>query len=100
LGLAGIPKRLNIYRWASIGPQGKFAAPVPNQEIVDDGRAMLALALNGFGLMDGADPIYAPHAARGDLEHVLPDWSTTGRSHHLYCSTPRQVPPGPRLLLR
>ncbi|MCI4591676.1 LysR family transcriptional regulator [Sphingobium sp. BYY-5] len=88
-----------MYRWEFMGPDGEFAIAVPSQVVAEDGRAMLALALNDFGLMYGTEAIFAPYLARGELELVLEDWSTTGPGYHIYYSSRRQVPMGLRLLI-
>jgi DNA-binding transcriptional LysR family regulator len=88
-----------IYRWEFEGAEGEFAVNVPSKITVDEGRAMLALALGGAGLMYGAEPILAPYCASGDLRLVLEDWSTTGPGYHIYYSSRRQVPTGLRLLI-
>lgn len=88
-----------IYRWEFEGSQGEFAVAVPSRIIVDDGRAMLALALAGVGLMYAMEHNVAPHVAAGTLVPVLSDWATTGPGYHIYYSSRRQVPTGLRLLI-
>ena len=88
-----------IYRWEFEGPDGEFSVPVPGKIIVDEGRAMLSMALAGTGLMYGLEATFAPHVARGELRTVLADWSTMGPGYHIYYSSRRQVPTGLRLLI-
>jgi DNA-binding transcriptional LysR family regulator len=88
-----------LYRWEFMGRDGEFSVPVPNKLIVSDGRATLAMAIAGAGLMYGAEPILAPHIARGDLKPVLQDWWTTGPGYQIYYSGRRQVPTGLRALI-
>ncbi|MFC0386000.1 LysR family transcriptional regulator [Muricoccus vinaceus] len=88
-----------IYRWEFLGPQGEFAISVPSKIFVDEGRAMIALALAGTGLMYGTDAIFAPHLKSGDLRLVLEDWATTGPGYEIYYPSRRQVPTGLRLLI-
>lgn len=88
-----------IYRWEFEGPEGEFAVAVPSRIIVDDGRAMIALALAGVGLMYAMEHNVAPHLASGALVPVLGEWSTTGSGYHIYYSSRRQVPTGLRLLI-
>lgn len=88
-----------IYRWEFEGPEGEFALSVPSRIIVDDGRAMLALALAGVGLMYAMEHNVAPHLASGALVPVLSEWATTGPGYHIYYSSRRQVPTGLRLLI-
>ncbi|MBD8680087.1 LysR family transcriptional regulator [Sphingomonas sp. CFBP 13720] len=88
-----------IYRWEFEGPQGEFALSVPSKIIVDEGRAMLAMALAGTGLMFGLAPTFAPFVGRGELRLVLDDYSTMGPGYHIYYSSRRQVPTGLRLLI-
>lgn len=88
-----------VYRWEFEGAEGEFAVPVPNRLIVSGGRTMMALALGGTGLMYGAQPIFAPHVARGELRFVLEDWWATGPGYQIYYPSHRQVPTGLRLLI-
>lgn len=88
-----------VYRWEFAGPDGDFAVPVPNRLIVSGGRTMMALALGGTGLMYGAQPIFAPYVARGELRFVLEDWWATGPGYQIYYPSHRQVPTGLRLLI-
>lgn len=88
-----------LYRWEFMGPEGEFAVAVPSQFILDDGRAMVALALAGAGLAYAAEPVFAPHLASGALELVLQDWATSGPGYQIYYSSRRQVPAGLRLLV-
>jgi DNA-binding transcriptional LysR family regulator len=88
-----------IYRWEFEGPDGEFSIPVPGKILVDEGRAMLALALAGTGLMYGMELSVAPYIARGELQPVLADWSTMGPGYQIYYSSRRQVPTGLRLLI-
>lgn len=88
-----------MYRWEFERPDGEFAVPVPSKITVDEGRAMLALALQGTGLMYGAEAIFAPYLASGALRLVLEDFATTGPGYHIYYSSRRQVPTGLRLLI-
>jgi DNA-binding transcriptional LysR family regulator len=88
-----------IYRWEFEGPQGEFAVSVPSKIVVDEGRAMLALALAGTGLMYGTEPAFASYVQRGELKLVLEDWSTRGPGYYIYYSSRRQLPTGLRLLV-
>lgn len=88
-----------IYRWEFQRADGEFAVLVPSKITVDEGRAMLALALDGTGLMYGSTALFEPYCKRGQLELVLQDWSTTGPGYAIYYSSRRQVPTGLRLLI-
>lgn len=88
-----------IYRWDFEGPDGEFAVSVPSKIYINEGRAMLGLALGGAGLMYGSEQLFAPYCARGELRIVLRDWATTGPGYHVYYSSRRQVPAGLRLLI-
>ncbi|KQO05978.1 LysR family transcriptional regulator [Sphingomonas sp. Leaf242] len=88
-----------IYRWEFEGPDGEFAVPVASRITADDGRAMLAMALGGTGLVYGIAPIFAPHVASGALSLVLESWSTTGPGYELYYPSRRHVPTGLRALI-
>ena len=88
-----------IYRWDFEGPDGEFAVSVPSKIYVNEGRAMLGLALGGAGLMYGPEPLFAPYCARGELHTVLCEWATTGPGYYVYYSSRRQVPAGLRLLI-
>ncbi|RKE42747.1 MULTISPECIES: LysR family transcriptional regulator [unclassified Sphingomonas] len=89
----------HIYRWEFEGPEGEFSVPVPSKILVNGGRAMLAMALAGTGLMYGMEASFAPHLARGELRLVLEDWATMGPGYHVYYSSRRQLPTGLRLLI-
>jgi DNA-binding transcriptional LysR family regulator len=88
-----------IYRWEFLGPDGEFSISVPSKFTVDEGRAMLSLALAGTGLMYGAEPVFSPYLREGRLRLVLERWSTTGPGYEIYYSSRRQVPTGLRLLI-
>jgi len=88
-----------IYRWEFEGPEGEFSIPVPGKILVDEGRAMLSMAVAGTGLMYGLEASFAPYVARGELRLVLEDWATMGPAFHVYYSSRRQVPTGLRLLI-
>lgn len=88
-----------IYRWEFEGPEGEFSIPVPGKILVDEGRAMLSMAIAGTGLMYGLEASFAPYIARGELRLVLEDWATMGPALHVYYSGRRQVPTGLRLLI-
>ncbi len=89
----------HIYRWEFEGPDGEFSVPVPGKIVVDEGRAMLAMAIAGTGLMYGLEHTFTPHLASGELRLVLEDWATTGPAYYAYYSSRRQVPTGLRLLI-
>nr|WP_240663550.1 LysR substrate-binding domain-containing protein [Sphingomonas sp. UV9] len=88
-----------MYRWEFEGPEGEFSVPVASKILVNGGRAMLAMALAGTGLMYGMEATFAPYIARGDLRLVLEDWATMGPAYHVYYSSRRQVPTGLKLLI-
>jgi DNA-binding transcriptional LysR family regulator len=88
-----------IYRWEFEGPDGEFAVPVASRITADDGRAMLAMALGGTGLVYGVQPLFAPFVASGALSLVLESWSTTGPGYELYYPSRRHVPTGLRALI-
>lgn len=89
----------HIYRWEFEGPDGEFSIPVQSKILVNGGRAMLAMALSGTGLMYGMEPTFAPYVARGELQLVLDDWATMGPAYHVYYSSRRQVPTGLKLMI-
>ncbi|MFT3978280.1 MAG: LysR family transcriptional regulator [Sphingomonas bacterium] len=88
-----------VYRWEFEGPEGDFAVAVRSPVTTNDTRTMLALALDGFGLMFGNEAAFAPFLAEGSLRLVLEDWSTTGPGYHIYYPGRRQVPTPLRLLI-
>jgi DNA-binding transcriptional LysR family regulator len=88
-----------IYRWEFEGPAGEFAVPVGGRITADETHAMLAMAIEGAGLVYGIEPLFAPFEEAGTLRLVLRDWSTMGPGYHLYYSSRRQVPTGLRLLV-
>jgi DNA-binding transcriptional LysR family regulator len=73
--------------------------PVASRITADDGRAMLAMALGGTGLVYGVEPLFAPFVASGALSLVLESWSTTGPGYALYYPSRRHVPTGLRALI-
>jgi DNA-binding transcriptional LysR family regulator len=89
----------SLYRWEFEGPQGEFSVALPSRIVMDEGRALLGLALNGIGLMYGSSALFEPHRRRGELELVLQDWSTKGPGYHIYYPGRRQLPTGLRLLI-
>jgi len=88
-----------MYDWEFTGPDGEFAVAVPNNLIVIGGRANLAFALTGGGLIYAAEPILAPYVARGELRFVLQDWSSSGSGYQIYYPSRRQVPTALKLLI-
>jgi DNA-binding transcriptional LysR family regulator len=97
--IAGRTGTGHLYRWEFDGPEGEFSVAVPSQTIMGESRSMLALALDGTGLVYGPKPIFDPYLRTGELENVLPDWVSTGSSYHVYYPSRRQVPIGLRLLI-
>lgn len=87
------------YRWEFDAGEGDFAVTVPDTLAVNDGRAMLAFAFAGVGLMYGNRAIFEPHVQRGDLKYVLTEWMSRGPAYQVYYSSRRQVPTGLRLLV-
>ena len=88
-----------IYRWEFEGPDGEFAVPVNSKITADETRAMVAIALQGMGLVYGLEAVFAPDLAAGRLRLVLEDWATKGPGYHIYYSSRRQVPTALRLLI-
>lgn len=88
-----------MYRWEFAGEDGEFSVPVPSDLVVSGGRAMLAFAVAGAGLMYGAETIFAPYVARDELRLVLERWSTRSPGYQIYYSSRRQVPTALRLLI-
>lgn len=88
-----------IYQWEFDGPEGETAIAVPSTIVLDDGRAMMAMALQGTGLTFGLEQTFRSHVDRGELQLVLEDWATTGPGYHIYYSGRRQLPTGLRLLI-
>ncbi|WP_294392637.1 LysR substrate-binding domain-containing protein [uncultured Sphingomonas sp.] len=88
-----------IYRWEFDGPEGEIAIAVPSKVVVDEGRAMLAMAREGVGLMYGLETTFARYVERGELRLVLEKWAAIGPGYHIYYSSRRQVPAGLRLLI-
>jgi DNA-binding transcriptional LysR family regulator len=88
-----------IYRWEFEGPDGEFAVAVPDSIVLDDGRAMLAMACAGAGLTYGLEETFKPYVERGALRYVLTDWATMGPGYYIYYPSRRQVPTGLRVLI-
>jgi DNA-binding transcriptional LysR family regulator len=91
--------RSGLYRWEFEGPQGEFALPVPGRITAGDTHTMVALALNGGGLIYSVEPALMTYVRRGELRLVLEEWATNGPGYHLYYSSRHQVPVGLRLLV-
>ncbi len=88
-----------IYRWEFDGPDGEFAVPVSGRITVNESQAMLAMALEGGGLMYAMEPLLKAHLENGSLCRVLEAHATSGPGYHLYYSSRRHVPTALRLLM-
>ncbi len=88
-----------IYRWEFEGAEGEIVVSVPSKTIVDEGRAMISMALAGAGLMYGLEASFAPYVSRGELRVALENWSSMGPGYYIYYSSRRQVPTGLKLLI-
>lgn len=88
-----------IYRWEFTGKDGEFAVPVTGNITLDEGNAMLAVALEGGGLMYGTAEKFEPYLKDGQLKLVLQNWATTGPGYFIYYSSRRQIPTGLKLLI-
>ena len=60
---------------------------------------LLEAALNGMGVALLPEWICAPGIANGELEAVLPDWSTPAETMHFVYSSRRGLLPGVRALV-
>lgn len=60
---------------------------------INDSKAMLSAALEGFGIVLGAEVLLNEALARGDLVRVLPDYETPSRPMHLLFHGDRHLSP-------
>ncbi|MDX5629961.1 MULTISPECIES: LysR family transcriptional regulator [unclassified Brenneria] len=60
---------------------------------INDSKAMLSAALEGFGIVLGAEVLLNEALARGDLLRVLPDYETPSRPMHLLFHGDRHLSP-------
>ncbi|WP_267393518.1 MULTISPECIES: LysR family transcriptional regulator [unclassified Sphingomonas] len=88
-----------IYRWEFAGPDGELAIVVPSRITANGTEGVIAMAVNGGGLVYGIEPAFAPYLATGALRLVLADWAIPGDGFQLYYSSRRQVPVALRLLV-
>ena len=67
--------------------------------VANDQRLLLEAAIHGIGIALLPEPIVAAAIRAGQLEQVLPDWTTT--THHIYLlyPSPRGMLPSVRSLI-
>jgi DNA-binding transcriptional LysR family regulator len=67
--------------------------------IVNDGRAMIDAAINGFGVAQLFDRVTRPHVVTGELRHVLPEADVDGSPVYALIPLGGRVPPKTRVVL-
>lgn len=90
----------SVFDWEFVDPDGRvFGVAAPSQITLNESRSMLAMALQGVGLMYCLEPLVTEHVAAGRLRTVLDEFSITGAGFQVYYPGRRQVPTGLRLLV-
>ncbi len=80
-------------RWQFTRDGRSFEAKVGGRLEINDGRALLHAALNGFGIVLGAEPVVREEIAAGRLVRVLPDYDGPSRPMHLIFAADRRLTP-------
>jgi DNA-binding transcriptional LysR family regulator len=57
---------------------------------INESKALMSAALDGFGIVLGAEDFLRPALARGELVRVLPDFDAPSRPMHLVYTANRQ----------
>lgn len=90
----------SVFDWELAGEGGEVVkVATPGQITLNESRSMLAMALDGVGLMYGIAPLLAPHVEAGRLVPVLEKHWLGGEGFQIYYPGRRQVPTGLRLLI-
>jgi DNA-binding transcriptional LysR family regulator len=88
-----------MYDWEFDKGTEHLAIAVPGAITIDETRVGLSLLRHGAGLMYAPEPVITPLVERGEVQHVLDDWSSLAPGFHMYYSSHRQLPMGLRLLI-
>lgn len=67
--------------------------------ILNDGRALIDAAIDGFGIAQIFDRVAQPHLVTGELQHVLPEADVDGPPVHALIPLGRRMPPKTRVVL-
>ena len=86
-------------RWQFTRDDRSFEAEVDGRLEINDGSAILHTALNGFGILLGAEPVVREEIAAGRLVRVLPDYDGPSRPMHLIFAADRCLTPKLRRLI-
>lgn len=85
------------HTWELIGPDNELArVDVSPRLVCGDFQVLLESARRGMGVALLPQFVCAPHVARGELEVVLPDWSTPEGTMHFVYPSRRGLLPGVR----
>jgi DNA-binding transcriptional LysR family regulator len=86
--------------WTLVDPSGETVeVPVQARLVCGEFPVLLEAALKGMGVALLPEWICAPGIAAGELETVLPDWSTPAETMHFVYSSRRGLLPGVRALV-
>jgi DNA-binding transcriptional LysR family regulator len=67
-----------------------YVVPVSSRLQINESRALMSAALDGFGIVLGPEDFLRAALARGELVRVLPDYDAPSRSMHLVYTANRQ----------
>jgi DNA-binding transcriptional LysR family regulator len=80
-------------RWSFTRDGHGFDAAVGGRLHINDGKALLRAALDGFGIALGAEVAVRDDLAAGRLVRVLPDYAGPSRQMHLIFAADRRLTP-------
>jgi DNA-binding transcriptional LysR family regulator len=82
----------SVYKWELDKGDESVVIAVNGSLILDDEDLILQAAIDGAGLALVADDRAAPHVARGELVHVMEDWTPPFPGFFLYYPHRKQQP--------
>ena len=85
--------RPTVYEWCFTRAGQSYPVTIRNHLQVNDAKALLAAALNGFGIILIAEDLVREALDAGTLVQVLPDYAPPSRQMHLIFHADRQQTP-------
>lgn len=88
-----------IYHWEFDNSERATRVDVPGSLMLGDSELSIRFAIAGMGIFYGLRARMASELATGQLEELLPDWSSKGPGFYAYYSSRRQMPAALRALI-
>lgn len=85
--------------WAFVGPNGRIEVPVSGRLMIDSGEALLAAAVQGFGILLQPIELVREELESGQLRVILPEYQVPSRPLHILYPPDRRMTPKLRSFL-